>query len=183
MYGENEDVFYYITTLNENYPHGEMPEGAEEGIRKGMYRLRSVEAKKKKAARVSVARLRGPFCGKSKPGAALLADDFGIASDIWSVTSFMELRRDGPRRRPLEHAATRRRRPSALMSRSVSTKAGGSHHCVNRLHESCSPTRSGPSFPVAIGCWGPTASADPTTGEKLRSFFEVDRFHVVVRPR
>ena len=50
MYGENQDVFYYITTLNENYPHADMPEGAEDGIRKGMYKLKSVETKKKAAA-------------------------------------------------------------------------------------------------------------------------------------
>ena len=93
MYSENEDVFYYITTLNENYPHGDMPEGAEDGIRRGMYKLKSVEATK------NVGRVRllgsGAILREVEAGAALLAEDFGIASDIWSVTSFMELRRDG----------------------------------------------------------------------------------------
>jgi pyruvate dehydrogenase E1 component len=93
MYGENEDVFYYITTLNENYSHVDMPDGAEDGIRKGMYKLRSVEAKKK-AARVHLLG-SGSILREVECGAALLADDFGVASDIWSVTSFMELRRDG----------------------------------------------------------------------------------------
>src|SRR5260370_22799165 len=93
MCGENEDVFYYITTLNENYPHGDMPEGAEEGIRKGMYKLKSVEAKKK-IARVQLLG-SGAILREVEAGAALLADDFGIGSDIWSVPRFMQLRREG----------------------------------------------------------------------------------------
>ena len=132
MYGENEDVFYYITTLNENYPHGEMPEGAEEGIRKGMYKLRSVEAKKK-AARVQLLG-SGAILREVEAGAALLADDFGIASDIWSVTSFMELRRDGLDARSLEHAAPDRD-AQALSCRDLSRQGRRSRHCVDRLHE------------------------------------------------
>ena len=93
MYADNEDVYYYITTLNENYPHPGMPEGAEEGILKGMYKLRVVEAEK------SGPRVRllgsGAILREVEAGAELLAKDFGVSSEIWSVTSFTELRRDG----------------------------------------------------------------------------------------
>ena len=70
-----------------------MPEGAEEGILKGMYRLRAVEAEK------SGLRVRllgsGAILREVEAGAELLAKDFGVSSEIWSVTSFTELRRDG----------------------------------------------------------------------------------------
>ena len=141
MYGENEDVFYYITTLNENYPHGEMPEGAEEGIRKGMYKLRSVEAKKK-APRVQLLG-SGAILREVEAGAALLADDFGIASDIWSVTSFMELRRDGldaDRWNMLHPTAT----PEALSCRDLSRQGRRSRDRVDRLHEAA--RRPDPAF-------------------------------------
>lgn len=91
MYGEQEDVYYYITTLNENYTHPPMPKGAEAGIVKGMYLLR-------KAAVTTGRKVQLMGCGailrEVIAGAELLERDFGIASDIWSVTSFTELRRE-----------------------------------------------------------------------------------------
>ena len=93
MYAENQDVYYYITTLNENYPHPGMPEGAEEGILRGMYKLRTVEAKKG-GPRVRLLG-SGAILREVEAAAAMLAQDFGVSSEIWSVTSFTELRRDG----------------------------------------------------------------------------------------
>jgi pyruvate dehydrogenase E1 component len=176
MYGENEDVFYYITTLNENYPHGEMPEGAEEGIRKGMYKLRSVEAKKK-AARVQLLG-SGAILREVEAGAALLADDFGIASDIWSVTSFMELRRDG-----LDADRWNMLHPTAAPKRShVETcldKAGGpviaSTDYMKLLADQIRPF-----VPGRYRVLGTDGFGRSDYRRKLRSFFEVDRFHVVV---
>jgi pyruvate dehydrogenase E1 component len=128
MYGENEDVFYYITTLNENYPHGDMPEGVEDGIRKGMYKLKSIETKKK-TARVQLLG-SGSILREVEAGAALLADNFGIASDIWSVTSFMELRRGG-----LDADRSNMLHPTAAPKRSYvePRKSRRSGRCGNRL--------------------------------------------------
>jgi len=176
MYGENEDVFYYITTLNENYPHGEMPEGAEEGIRKGMYKLRSTETKKK-AARVQLLG-SGAILREVEAGAALLADDFGIASDIWSVTSFMELRRDG-----LDVDRWNMLHPTATPRRShVETcldKAGGpvvaSTDYMKLLADQIRPF-----VPGRYRVLGTDGFGRSDYRRKLRSFFEVDRFHVVV---
>ena len=176
MYGENEDVFYYITTLNENYPHGDMPEGAEEGIRKGMYKLRSTETKKK-AARVQLLG-SGAILREVEAGAALLADDFGIASDIWSVTSFMELRRDG-----LDVDRWNMLHPTATSRRShVETcldKAGGpvvaSTDYMKLLADQIRPF-----VPGRYRVLGTDGFGRSDYRRKLRSFFEVDRFHVVV---
>ena len=176
MYGENEDVFYYITTLNENYPHGDMPEGAEEGIRKGMYKLRSTETKKK-AARVQLLG-SGAILREVEAGAALLANDFGIASDIWSVTSFMELRRDG-----LDGDRWNMLHPTATSRRShVETcldKAGGpvvaSTDYMKLLADQIRPF-----VPGRYRVLGTDGFGRSDYRRKLRSFFEVDRFHVVV---
>ena len=94
MYEDNEKVFYYLTLMNENYMHGAMPEGAEEGIRKGMYLLREGKPKAKKTLRVQLLG-SGTILREVEAAADLLREDFGVAADVWSVTSFNELRREG----------------------------------------------------------------------------------------
>ena len=93
MYGENqEDVFYYLTTLNENYAHPEMPQGAEEGIIKGIYQLESVAGKT--ATQVQLLGC-GSILLQVREAAQILATEYGIGSAVYSVTSFNELARDG----------------------------------------------------------------------------------------
>jgi pyruvate dehydrogenase E1 component len=97
MVAEQEDVFYYITLMNENYHHPAMPEGAAEGILRGMYLLREGAASgksKKKGPRVQLLG-SGTILNEVLAAAELLENDFGVAADVWSVTSFTELRRDG----------------------------------------------------------------------------------------
>jgi pyruvate dehydrogenase E1 component len=89
MLAEQEDVFYYLTVMNENYQHPAMPEGAEEGILRGMHRIRSAEG-----SRIQLLG-SGTILREVLAGADLLRDDFGIESDVFSVTSFTELRREG----------------------------------------------------------------------------------------
>ena len=176
MYGENEDVFYYITTLNENYPHGDMPEGAEDGIRKGMYKLRSLEAKKK-AVRVQLLGA-GSILREVEAAAALLANDFGVASDIWSVTSFMELRRDG-----LDADRWNMLHPTAAPKRSyVETcleKPGGPVIAATDYMKLLAD-QIRPFVPSRYRVLGTDGFGRSDYRRKLRNFFEVDRFHVVV---
>jgi pyruvate dehydrogenase E1 component len=97
MLGEQEDVFFYLTLMNENYEHPPLPEGAEAGILRGMYLLRSADgdaADFGNGARVQLLG-SGTILREVLAGADLLAADYGIASDVWSATSFTELRRDG----------------------------------------------------------------------------------------
>jgi len=95
MYQEQEDVFYYLTLMNENYEHPPMPEGAEVGVRKGMYLLKAGEAsQREKALRVQLLG-SGTILREVIAAADLLAADFDITADIWSVPSFTELRREG----------------------------------------------------------------------------------------
>jgi len=92
MFQEQEDVYYYITVMNENYPHPGMPEGAEDGIIKGMYLL--ADGGQAKGPRVQLLG-SGTILREVIAGAELLKNDFGVTADIWSATSFNELRRDG----------------------------------------------------------------------------------------
>ena len=92
MLQDQEDVFYYITLMNENYPHPAMPAGSEEGIVKGMYLLK--EGAKAKGPRVQLLGC-GTILREVIAAADLLKNDFGVNADVWSVTSFNELRRDG----------------------------------------------------------------------------------------
>ena len=90
MIGEQEDVFYYITTMNENYVHPPMPKGVEDGILRGMYLLQVGSQGKIRAQLMGSGTILREVLG----AAELLMEDFGIPTDVWSVTSFNELRRD-----------------------------------------------------------------------------------------
>ncbi|NVJ51145.1 MAG: pyruvate dehydrogenase (acetyl-transferring), homodimeric type [Gammaproteobacteria bacterium] len=94
MYEEQENVFYYLTTMNENYAQPAMPKDAEEGIIKGMYLLRPGAKAKKGSARVQLLG-SGTILREVEAAAELLKADWKVDADIWSVTSFNELRRDG----------------------------------------------------------------------------------------
>jgi pyruvate dehydrogenase E1 component len=92
MVTNQEDVYYYITLMNENYVHPAMPEGAEAGILKGMHLLR--ESKSKAKARIQLLG-SGTILREVEAAAELLEKDWGVGADVWSATSFTELRRNG----------------------------------------------------------------------------------------
>ena len=93
MYVENQDIYYYITLLNENYAHPPMPEGIEQDILKGMYRL-SATAQPIVGKHVQLMGC-GSILQEIIAAAQLLKQDFDVSSEVWSVTSLTELRRDG----------------------------------------------------------------------------------------
>ena len=95
MYGENENVFYYMTLMNENYQHPAMPEGDDVAadIIKGIYKLERVEAKKA-AANVQLMG-SGTILNEVRKAAQILSEDYNVSSDVYSVTSFNELAREG----------------------------------------------------------------------------------------
>ncbi len=92
MIEEQQDIFYYITVMNENYVQPAMPKGVEEGIIKGMYLL---DEDKKDAAHHVQLLGSGTILREVEAAAKILREDFGIGADVWSVPSFNELRRDG----------------------------------------------------------------------------------------
>ncbi len=100
MYAEGEDCFYYITMYNEDYAMPAMPEGVRDGIVRGIYRFRPAPAsdkspaKKGKAAPVAQLLGSGPILNEALRAQEILAEQYGVAADVWSVTSWNELRRD-----------------------------------------------------------------------------------------
>ena len=98
MYTEGESVFYYITLMNEQYEMPPMPEGAREGILRGMYRLRASEPGKGQLRAHLLG--SGAILNEALKAQQLLSEQYHVAADVWSVTSYQELYRDG-------HAAER----------------------------------------------------------------------------
>jgi pyruvate dehydrogenase E1 component len=92
MYQEQEDLFYYLTLYNENYPMPPMPEGVTEGILKGIYRFKAAEG----PAQVQLFG-SGPILNEALRAQGMLAEKYGVPADVWSVTSYNELRREALR--------------------------------------------------------------------------------------
>ena len=92
MYKDQEDIYFYLTLMNENYQHPDMPMGVEEGIIKGLYRFSQTKKPGKKHVNLMGS---GTILVQALKAAEMLKDDFGVTSDIWSATSFNELARDG----------------------------------------------------------------------------------------
>ena len=93
MFVNQEDITFYLTLMNENYQHPDMPMGAEEGIIKGLYRIS--ETKKPGQKHVNLMGIGHQFLVQAIKAAEMLKADFGVTADVWSATSFNELARDG----------------------------------------------------------------------------------------
>jgi pyruvate dehydrogenase E1 component len=175
MYQDEEDVFYYITTLNENYEHPEMPKGAEEGIRRGLYRL--TKSKSRKKLRVQLLGC-GAILREVLAAADLLEEDYGVAADVWSVTSFTELRRDGlatTRWNRLHPTADRRR---SWVEEQLADTAGPVVAASDYLKTFADQIRAW--VPRRYEVLGTDGFGRSDTREELRRFFEVDRYSVAV---
>ena len=173
MLEEREDVFYYLTVMNENYAHPAMAAGAEEGILKGMYLLR----KSPPSARPRVQLMgAGAILREVIAAAEMLERDWGVAADIWSVTSFSELRRDA-----MAAERDHRLRGSAAQSWIASClgEAPGpivaASDYVRAVPDLIAPF-TGRRF-TALGTDGFGRS---DTRARLRPFFEVSREHIAV---
>ena len=177
MYREQEDVFYYITVMNENYTHPAMPEGVEKGILRGMYLLAEGKAGKNRP-RVQLLG-SGTILREVIAGAALLEKDFGIAADIWSVTSFNELRRDGldVQRWNMLHPEQEPRQSHIELC--LKDRAGPVVAATDYMKIFADQVRA--FLPthnfITLGTDGFGRS---DTRRKLRQFFEVDRHYVAV---
>jgi pyruvate dehydrogenase E1 component len=176
MYQDGEQAIYYITAENDNYVHPEMPEGCEEGIIKGMYKFKSREVESAKA-RVQLfgsgAILNGVLAAQE-----LLADKYGIASDVWSVTSYTQLRREAAdcERWNMLHP-TETPKVSYLEKTLAGTKGPfiSASDYVRALGEQLQPWIPGDYY--VLGCDGMGRSETRPT---LRRHFEVDAESITI---
>jgi len=173
MFAEQEDAFFYITLMNENYHHPAMPEGAQEGILRGMYRLRSATS--------GVAEVQllgsGTILNEVVAAADLLAEDWGLAADVWSVTSFTELRREGMgvERWNMLHPTSKPRRSFVTEQLPEGVPVVASTDYVRAFADQIRQWVPGPYRVLGTDGFGRS-----DTRAALRRFFEVDRHHVAV---
>jgi len=175
MLAEQEDVYYYITLLNENYAHPEVPAGAEQAILKGMYLLHD-GGDDAKAPRVQLFG-SGSILREVEAAATLLADDWKVRADVWSVTSFNELQRDGvaTQRWNLTHPQEQRK---SFVAQSLEGRVGPGVAATDYVRTYSEQIRPyvGRSY-VTLGTEGYGRS---DYRRKLREFFEVNRHYVAL---
>ncbi|UGS35122.1 pyruvate dehydrogenase (acetyl-transferring), homodimeric type [Capillimicrobium parvum] len=175
MLAEQEDVFYYLTVMNENYAHPPLPEGATEGILRGMYLLR--EAPAGDGPRVQLLG-SGTILREVEAAADLLADEFGVRADIWSVTSFTELRRDGieAERWSRLHPTEEPRR--SWVAQGLDGREGPVVAATDYIRALPDGIRAFVRAPYRV--LGTDGFGRSDYRVALRRFFEVDRHHVAV---
>ena len=175
MYEKMEDRFYYITMYNEDYPMPEMPEGAEEGILRGIYRLKTAPGGKGKA----VAQLfgSGPILNEVLRAQEILAEKYGVQTDVWSVTSYNELRREalGVERWNRLHPAEAEKTPYIL---SALGKAKGPVIAATDYMKAV-PDQLAPWLTTRLVSLGTDGFGRSDNREHLRRHFEVNAEAVV----
>jgi pyruvate dehydrogenase E1 component len=176
MYAEQEDVYYYLTVMNENYTHPTMPEGAPPHIIKGMYLFKAGEPTGK-APRVQLLG-SGTIFREVIAAAELLRSDWGVGADLWSCPGFGALARDG-------HATARWNMLNPTAKQQLS-------HVATLLKDAPGPTIAATDYVRAFAeqirafvpgryvVLGTDGFGRSDTREKLRRFFEVDRYYVTV---
>jgi pyruvate dehydrogenase E1 component len=176
MVAEQEDVFYYITLMNENYPHPPMPAGSEEAILRGMYLLRE-GPKRSKKPRVQLLG-SGTILREVIAAADLLDTDFGVVSDVWSVTSFTELRRDGieVERWNMLHPTEKPRQ--GYVSECLGGRKGPVIASTDYIRAFADQIRQWVPAPYHV--LGTDGFGRSDYRRALRRFFEVDRHYVTV---
>jgi pyruvate dehydrogenase E1 component len=177
MVANQEDVFFYITLMNENYGHPGLTKGTEEQILKGMYLLKAGD----KAAKQRVQLLgSGTILREVIAAGELLSNDFGIAADIWSCPSFTELRRDGIECERFNLLNPTEKPKVPYVAQQLSKHTGPVVAATDYMRLFSDQIR--PYIPegrrfITLGTDGFGRS---DTRAKLREFFEVDRRYVVV---
>jgi pyruvate dehydrogenase E1 component len=179
MYERQEDCFYYITVMNENYAHPPMPAGANvtEGILKGMYRLKAAESQKNSALRAQLFG-SGAILNEVLRAQEMLAEKYQVAADVWSITSYKELHQDGidVERWNLLHAGEAPRVP--YVTQCVADEPGvfvAASDYVRALPDSISRF-----FPRPLHSLGTDGFGRSDSRAALRDFFEVDARFIVL---
>ena len=174
MVQNQEDVYYYITLMNENYSHPEMPKGAEAGILKGMYAFSKSKAKGPKVQLMG----SGVILREVIAAAEMLEKDWGVSPEVWSVTSFTELRREGLDAERWNMLNPEKKPRLSYVAECLSGAEGPVISSTDYMKSFADQIRNFvPQRFVSLGTDGYGRS---DSREALRSFFEVDRYYVVL---
>jgi pyruvate dehydrogenase E1 component len=178
MVTEQEDVYYYLTVMNENYTHPAMPEGSQQAILKGMYKFRDGAKSTKKGALRAQLLGSGTIFREVIAAAEMLKNEWGVDCDLWSCPSFTELARDGyaaQRVNLLKPTATPRR---SYVEQCLAETQGPIIAATDYMRLFADEIR--PFVPRRYVVLGTDGYGRSDTREKLRHFFEVDRRWVTV---
>jgi pyruvate dehydrogenase E1 component len=169
MLSEQEDVFYYVTVMNENYAQPAMPEGARDGILRGLYLFKQTEGTGERVQLLG----SGTILREAIAAADLLRDDFGIGADVWSATSFTELAREGiaTERWNLLHPAEPQR--TAWVTQQLANRRGPVVATTDYVRAVAEQIR--PYVPGSYRVLGTDGFGRSDLRERLRRHFEVDR--------
>jgi pyruvate dehydrogenase E1 component len=174
MFADEEDVFYYITAMNEKYVQPEMPAGVEAGILKGMYLY-----KKAQPGKLSVQLFgSGAILREVIAASEMLAAEFGVSADVWSVTSFNELHRDGLAVERFNLLHPDQEPKQSYLDTCLSDHPGPVVAATDYVRAYADQVR--PYLSRSYSVLGTDGFGRSDTRERLRHFFEVDRYYVVV---
>ena len=176
MYEDQENIFYYLTVMNENYPMPPMPEGAKDGILKGMYKLKSSS---KKNAKVKAHLFgSGTILNEAVKAQELLEDEYKISADVWSVTSYKELRKDAleVERWNMLHPMETPKIPyvTEMLQKEEGVYVAASDY-VKTLPDSIAKWMPRPLISLGTDGFGRSEAR-----KELRDFFEVDYRHITL---
>jgi pyruvate dehydrogenase E1 component len=178
MYGENENVFYYLTLMNENYQHPAMPEGDDiaEQIIKGIYKLERVETKK------AVANVQlmgsGTILNEVRKAAQILSEDYNVSSDVYSVTSYNELAREGQEVIRWNMLNPEAESKQAYISQVITKDAGPAISATDYVKNYSDQVRA--FIDTDYRCLGTDGFGRSDSRANLRTHFEVNASYVVV---
>ena len=175
MYSEGEDVFYYLALYNESYAMLPMPEGAEQGILKGLYKLKPGPEKKKLKAHIFGS---GPIIRSALRAQELLAEKFDVSADVWSATSYKLLRNDALRAKRWNML-----HPDEPPKKShLETVLAGEQGVFVAVSDNLKlvPDQIAPWVPGGLMTLGTDGFGRSDTRAELRRFFEVDAETTVI---
>ena len=174
MYQLHDKVFYYITVMNENYAHPDMPKGSEEGILKGIYCLQEGDEKGKKVQLMG----SGTILREVMAAADLLKADFDINADVWSVTSVNELAREAIDCSRWNQLHPLKKSRKSYLESQLQGRKGPAIMATDYTRAFVSQLRE--FVPMSFSTLGTDGFGRSDTRENLRIFFEVNRYYVVV---
>ena len=174
MHEKNENIFYYITVMNENYPHPEKPEGVDEDILKGMYLFK--EYKNKGKIKIQLLGC-GTILREAIAAAKILSEEYGVDSDIWSVTSFNELRKNGMETERKNLLNPNNKREKSYIEECLEKRDGPVIAVSDYVRSFSDQIR--PYTKKSFYSLGTDGFGRSDTRKNLRKFFEVDKEHIV----
>ena len=179
MYEKKENFFYYITTMNENYNHPSIPEGVEQGIIAGVYKVDSTKLTKNKKKSINVNLMgAGTILHEVIAASKILADDYSITSDIWSLTSINELVRDGQEIDRWNMLNPEKNKKMAYIERILEDSNGPFVIATDYMKAYGEQLRK--YIPDDLHVLGTDGFGRSDSRETLRNFFEVDRYFIVI---